>query len=51
VILWRCAPNSRSRFLGRLIRTAVVVGLIIVVPLTLYLLFTDPASLLPPGDR
>jgi len=36
VILWRCAPNSRSAFLGRMVRTAVVVGLI-AVPIMLYL--------------
>jgi hypothetical protein len=28
IILWRCAYNSRSKFLGRLVRTAVVFGLI-----------------------
>jgi hypothetical protein len=50
VILWRSAANSPFKFLGRLIRTAVVVGLIILVPLTLYLLFTDPSSLLPPNN-
>jgi hypothetical protein len=36
VILWRCAYNSPSKFLGRLVRTAIVVG-IIMVPLMLYL--------------
>ena len=51
LILWRSAFNSRSKFLGRLTRTAVVVGLVIMVPLTLYLLFTDPGSLLPPNNR
>jgi len=51
LILWRCAFNSPSRFLGRLTRTAVVVGLVIMVPLTLYLLFADPGSLLPPNNR
>jgi len=40
VILWRCAYNSPSKFLGRLVRTAVIVGLIM-VPLVLYLLFTN----------
>jgi hypothetical protein len=36
VILWRCAYNSPSKFLGRLVRTAIVVS-IIMVPLMLYL--------------
>ena len=40
VILWRCAYNSPSKYLGRLVRTAVIVGLIM-VPLVLYLLFTN----------
>ena len=44
VILWRCAPNSRSAFIGRLVRVAVVVGLIL-VPLMLYLLFANPDAL------
>ena len=47
VILWRCAPNSRSAFLGRLVRVSVVVGLIL-VPLVLYLLLTNPDALLSP---
>jgi hypothetical protein len=51
VILWRSASNSPSKFLARMIRTALVVGLIILVPVTLYLLFTDPASLLSPDSR
>jgi hypothetical protein len=38
IILWRSAYNSRSRFLGRLVRTTVVFGLI-VVALMLYLLY------------
>ena len=46
VILWRCAPNSRSAFLGRLVRATVVVGLIL-VPLMLYVLISNPAALLP----
>ncbi len=50
VVLWRCAPNSQSTFLGRLTRTAVVVGLIL-VPVMLYLLFTNPDMLLPPNNR
>ena len=50
LILWRCAPNSRSAFLGRLVRTAVIVGLIM-VPLMVYLLVTNPDMLLPPNNR
>ena len=50
VILWRCAPNSRSAFVGRLVRAAVIVGLIL-VPIMLYLLFTNPDMLLPPSHR
>jgi len=50
VILWRCAPNSRSAFLGRFVRITVVVGLIM-VPLALYLLFTTADALLPPNNR
>jgi amino acid transporter len=40
IILWRCASNSRSKFLGRLVRAAMVLGLI-VVALMLYVLFTN----------
>jgi predicted membrane protein len=50
VILWRCAPNSRSAFVGRFVRTAVIVGLIL-VPVMLYLLFTNSDMLLPPNNR
>ena len=50
VVLWRSAYNSPSRFLGRLVRTAVIVGLIM-VPLMLYLLFTNSDLLLPPNNR
>ena len=50
VILWRCAYNSPSKFLGRLVRTAVIVGLIM-VPLMLYVLFTNSSLLLPPNNR
>jgi hypothetical protein len=50
VILWRCAPNSRSAFVGRLVRTVVVVGLVL-VPIVIYLLFTSPEMLLPPNNR
>ena len=50
VILWRSAHNSPSKFLGRLVRTAVIVGLIM-VPLMLYLLYTNSSLLLPPNNR
>ena len=40
IILWRSAPNSRSKFLGRLVRTVTVFGLLVVVIL-LYVLFTN----------
>jgi hypothetical protein len=50
VILWRSADNSRSRFLGRLVRTAVIVGLI-AVPLMIYVLLTNSSLLLPANDR
>lgn len=46
VILWRCAYNSRSRFLGRLVRTAVLFGLLIAVVM-FYVLFTHADLLLP----
>jgi len=49
VILWRCAPNSRSAFLGRLVRIGVVVGLIL-VPLMVYVMISDPGALLPHGE-
>jgi hypothetical protein len=38
IVLWRCAYNSRSRFLGGLVRTAMVVSLVLVA-IMLYLLF------------
>ena len=50
VILWRCAPNSRSAALGRFVRASVVFGLIL-IPLVLYLLFTNLDALLPPNNR
>jgi hypothetical protein len=49
VILWRCAPNSRSAFAGRLVRAAVVVGLIL-MPIMAYLLLTNPDMLLNPNS-
>jgi hypothetical protein len=51
VILWRSALHSPYKFLGRVIRTALIAALIIVVPLTIYLLFTNPELLLPPNNR
>jgi hypothetical protein len=48
--LWRCAYNSRSRFLGRLVRTAMVFGLLVVVVM-LYVLLTNTDLLLPPNNR
>jgi hypothetical protein len=47
VVLWRCAYNSRSRFLGRLVRIAMVSGLIMVA-IMLYVLFTNSGLLLSP---
>jgi amino acid transporter len=40
IILWRCASNSRSKVLGRLVRTVMVFGFI-VVAIMLYVLFTN----------
>ena len=50
IILWRSAHNSRSKFLGRLVRTAMVFGLVMVAVM-LYVLFTNSDLLLPPNDR
>ena len=50
IILWRCAYNSRSRFLGRLVRIAMVFGLLIVAVM-LYILLTNSDLLLPPNNR
>jgi hypothetical protein len=50
IILWRCAYNSRSRFLGGLVRTAMVFGLIMVA-IMLYVLFTNWDLLMPPNNR
>jgi len=49
IVLWRCAYNSRSRFLGTLLRTVLVFGLLLLAVM-LYVLFTNSALLLPP-DR
>jgi hypothetical protein len=40
IILWRCASNSRSKLLGRLVRTVMVFGFI-VVAVMIYVLFTN----------
>lgn len=40
IIMWRCASNARSKFLGRLVRTVMVFG-VIVVAIMLYVLFTN----------
>lgn len=50
IILWRCADNTRSKFLGRLVRTAMVFGLAMVAVM-LYVLFVNSDLLLPPKDR
>jgi hypothetical protein len=50
IILWRSARNSRSRFLGRLVRAVIVFGLVAVVVM-LYVLLTNSAVLLPPNNR
>jgi hypothetical protein len=50
VILWRCAYNSRSRLVGRLVRTAVVFGLLVAVVMV-YVSFTHSDLLLPPEIR
>jgi hypothetical protein len=47
VMLWQCAYNSRSRAVGRFLRIAVVVGLLL-VPLMLYVMLKYPEALLPP---
>jgi hypothetical protein len=50
IVLWRCAYNSRSRFLGRLVRTAVVSG-VILLAIVLCVLFINPDVLLRHNDR
>jgi hypothetical protein len=50
IILWRCAYNSRSKFLGGLVRTAMVLGLVMVA-IMFYVLFTNSDLLLPPDNR
>jgi hypothetical protein len=47
VILWRSAKNSQSKFLGRLVRIVVIVGLLLTLVMV-YLLYTGSAALLDP---
>jgi hypothetical protein len=48
LILWRSAKNSPSRFLGRLVRITVIVGLLM-IPIMIYLLYAGSAALLGPA--
>ena len=48
LMLWKCAYNSRFPASGRLLRIAVVAGLLL-LPLMLYMLFRYPEALLPPN--
>jgi hypothetical protein len=48
VMLWQCASNSRFPAAGRLLRGAVVVGLL-TVPLMLYIIFRHPEALVLPN--
>jgi len=48
VVLWRCAYNSRSRFLGQLVRTAMISSLILLA-IVLCVLFINSDMLLPHG--
>ena len=50
IILWRCAYNSRSQFLGTLVRIAMVFGLIVVAAM-LCVLLTNSELLLSPNNR
>lgn len=50
VIMWRSSSNSAHRLLGRLVRTTVIFGLLMMV-LMLYMLLTHPGLLLSPGVR
>jgi len=49
IILWRCARNSPSRFLGRLVRTVMIAGLIMIA-LMLYVLYRNSDLLLSPDN-
>lgn len=48
VILWRSAKNSPSKFLARLVRILVIVGLLMIAVM-IYLLYTGSAALLDPA--
>lgn len=48
VILWRSAKNSPSKFLARLVRVLVIVGLLMIAVM-IYLLYTGSAALLDPA--
>ena len=50
IILWRCANNSRSRLLGRLLRIGMVLGLVMAAVM-IYVLLTNSGLLLPPNNR
>ena len=50
VMLWQCAPNSPYPFVGRLVRGALVLTLLL-SPFLFYLLWTHPESLVPPNQR
>jgi hypothetical protein len=43
IALWQCAYNSPSPSLARLVRTVVAVS-VLIVPLFIYLLITDPTA-------
>jgi hypothetical protein len=45
-MLWQCAFNTRYRFLGRVTRLCVIVGLL-TTPLALYVMFKYPELLAP----
>ena len=50
VVLWRCAYNSRYRFLGKLVRTAMVASLILLA-IVVCVLFINSDMLLPHNDH
>jgi len=50
VVLWRCAYNSRSRFLGKVVRTAMVASLILLA-IVVCVLFINSDMLLPHNDQ
>ena len=50
IILWRSAYNSRSRFLGKVVRTAMVASLILLA-IVVCVLFINSDMLLPHNDH